>query len=458
MNGSGLIPNFLHRHSNGVQVYENLVLKFWIRHHDLHEVRPHGRGIEEESVLRTVLGFAFLTLFAFAVIVPFLYMVLTSLKSPSEMGSGRVLPRALVDLLRVQRGQSVLLRVELTDEQLASLNTALGQQVFASAPVLINVPPSALEMLLATVPRDARWARRLVVEKPNLATDRVVAVYELPDPGKKLRRAERFVLLCPHPSGNAWQVIAAQRVPSSTSMLLEHLFTNYRTLVRWDVLKEGRLVQWISQGYPRWYLNSLLVASLTALLGLFFDSLAGFAFAKFDFPLKRVLFGILVATLMIPHPITLVPTFFIFAKLGLYNTYAALVIPGLVSAFGIFLVRQYVQTIPDDLIAAARADGATDFQVYRYVILPAARPVLAALAVFRFLWQWNSYLYPLILTNRDSMKTLQLGLATLQEAFGTVDYGVQMAGATLAVAPILVIYLIMQRHFIAGITMGSVKG
>ncbi len=435
------------------------MLRFWIRHHDHHEVSPHGRGIEEESVLRTVLGLVFLTLFAFAVIVPFLYMVFTSLKSPSEMGSGRVLPSALVDVLRVQKGQSVLLRVELTDEQLASLNTALGQQqMLASAPVLSNPPPGALEMLLPTVPRNARWARRLVVEKPNLATDRVMALYELPDPEKKLRRAERFVLLCPHPSGNAWQVIAAERVPSSTQVLLERLFTNYRTLVRWDVLKQGRLLQWMSQGYPRWYLNSLLVASLTAILGLFFDSLAGFAFAKFNFPLKHVLFGILVATLMIPYPITLVPTFFIFAKLGLYNTYAALVIPGLVSAFGIFLVRQYVQTIPDDLIAAARADGASDFQVYRYVILPAARPVLAALAVFRFLWQWNSYLYPLILTNRDSMKTLQLGLATLQEAFGTVDYGVQMAGATLAVVPILVIYLVMQRHFIAGITMGSVKG
>jgi ABC-type glycerol-3-phosphate transport system permease component len=199
------------------------------------------------------------------------------------------------------------------------------------------------------------------------------------------------------------------------------------------------------------------VAFATVMLGLFFDSLAGFAFAKFDCPLRGPLFAVLVATIMIPYPVTLVPTFFMFAKMGFYNTYAALIVPGMVSAFGIFLVRQYMQSIPNELLDAARVDGASDFSVYRFVILPTARPILAALAVFRFIWQWNSYLYPLVLTNRDSMKTVQLGLATMQDAYGTVDYGMQMAGASLAVIPILAVYAVMQKHFIHGITLGSVK-
>lgn len=427
----------------------------WFRHDHHHRHPYHRVAIGEESIIRTLLGVGFLTLFALAVIVPFVYMFLMSLKTPAEMGNGRLLPEALVDLVRLRTGESVLLEVELTDEQLASLNKAPGAPF---APVYPSPPSLFRSLLLPTVPRDALWARRLSLEKPSAAAREVIALYELRDPEKKLRRIDRFALLCPHPSDNAWQAVEAKRIPNNVRTLVGRLFNNYRTLVRWELLAEGRWGAWLSRGYPRWYLNSLLVAVATVILGLFFDSLAGFAFAKFDFPLRRVLFGVLVATLMIPYPVTLVPSFFVFAKLNLYNTYAALIIPGLVSAFGIFLVRQYVQTIPDDLIAAARADGASDFEVYRYVILPTARPVLAALAVFRFLWQWNSYLYPLVLTNRDSMKTLQLGLATLQESFGTVEHGLQMAGATLAVIPILIIYLAMQRHFIAGITMGSVKG
>lgn len=420
---------------------------------DAHLVRRVHIG--EESLLRALLGMTFLTLFALGILVPFFYMVLVSLKSPAEMGNGRALPEALVDLFRMRPSSTVLLRAHLSDEQLALLNTAPGAPY---GPVLVAPPAMTAHMLLPAIPRQAIWARRLAVEKPATAPHVVIALYELTDPEKRLRRTESFVLLCPHPSGNAWMALPLERVPNTVKTLAERLLVNYRALINWETLAAGHLAEWVARGYPRWYFNSLLVAVATVVLGVFLDSLAGFAFAKFDFPLRRFLFGILVATLMVPFPVTLVPSFFIFAKLGLYNTYVALVVPGLVSAFGIFLVRQYVQTIPDDLLAAARADGASDWELYWYIVLPTARPVLAALAVLRFLWQWNSYLYPLVLTNRDSMKTLQLGLATLQESYSTLDYGVQMAGATLAVLPILGIYLLMQRHFLAGITMGSVKG
>jgi len=401
------------------------------------------------------LGLLFLTIFALVVIVPFVYMFLVSLKSPAEMGNGRIMPEALLDLLRLRGVSSILVRVQLSDEQLATLNRAPGAPF---APFLAVPPEKLQQMLLPTVPRDTLWGRRVSLEKPSAAATFIVGIFELPDPEGKLRQLDQLTFLCPHPSGNAWTAVAAKRLPNTVGTLLSRLFVNYRSLVNWDTLASGKFWQWLSRGYPRWYINSLWVSIATVIFGVFFDSLAGFAFAKYDFPFRRVLFGVLVATIMVPYPVTLVPSFFIFAKLGLYNTYAALIIPGLVSAFGIFLVRQYVQTIPDDLVAAARTDGASDFEVFWYVILPTARPVLAALAVFRFLWQWNSYLYPLVLTNKDTMKTLQLGLATLQETYGTVDHGVQMAGATLAIIPILLIYIALQRHFIAGITMGSVKG
>jgi ABC-type glycerol-3-phosphate transport system permease component len=299
-------------------------------------------------------------------------------------------------------------------------------------------------------------ASRLKLSKNSPPLDTVRVLLEVPDPEGDFARAGTAALYLPSNFG-AVEGVAATVVPRTVATLTMRLLNNYASLLRLDDLAERGFFQWIRQGYPRWYMNSLFVALSTVLLGVFFDSLAAFAFAKFNFPFKRTLFAMLLATIMIPYPVTLVPTFFIFARMGFYNTYAALVVPGLVSAFGVFLVRQYMRTIPDDMIDAGRVDGASDFRVYWHIVLPAARPVLAALAVFRFIWQWNMYLFPLVLTNRDSMKTVQLGLATMQDAYGTVDHSVQMAGATLAVIPILVVYMLMQRHFISGITLGSVK-
>ncbi|RMH25087.1 MAG: carbohydrate ABC transporter permease [Candidatus Hydrogenedentota bacterium] len=395
-----------------------------------------------------------LTCFAIVVVVPFIYMVFISLKGPAEVGNGRFVPDAVRDLLRLRHRDFAFVEVRLSDEQFALLNNAPWAP---EAPFLAMDPHSLKEMLVPMVPHDALWGRRIGLEKPGYGLTYVIALYEVHDPRNELRQRKVASILCPHPSGNAWEAVEAKVIPRNLTTMVGRLFANYRVLVSWEPLRSGHLLAWLSSGYPRWYLNSLFVALSTVILGVFFDSLAAFAFAKFEFPFRRILFGVLVATIMIPYPVTLVPTFFLFSELGLYNTYAALIVPGLVSAFGIFLVRQYVLTVPDDMLAAARVDGASDFELYLYVILPIARPILAALAVFRFIWQWNSYLYPLILTNRDEMKTVQLGLATLQGPFGNVDYGVQMAGATLAVVPILILYLFMQRHFIAGITMGSVK-
>jgi cellobiose transport system permease protein len=413
---------------------------------DLHHRRVTGGGIA-----RTAVGVFFLSVFGLVVVIPFIYMALISVKTTPEIGNGRLLPEALRALGTLGRRDIVWIQARLSDDQAARLTGALR---VPAAPAT-GAPPDGGTP--ATLPGGAANTRMVGLSKDNAASTEVVAVVEVRDPDGAFRAAGAAALYIPGEAEDSWQPVAAAAVPRSLGTLLSRLFVNYTALVDWPTLRAGDLGKWLSTGYPRWYLNSLFVAIATVLLGVFFDSLAGFAFAKFDFPMRHALFLLLLATIMIPYPVTLVPSFFLFAKMGFYNTYAALVVPGLTSAFGIFLVRQYVQTIPNDMLDAGRVDGAGDFRVYWHIVLPTAQPVLAALAVFRFIWQWNSYLYPLVLTNRDSMKTVQLGLATMQDAYGTVNHGLQMAGATLAVIPILGVYAFLQKHFVSGITMGAVK-
>lgn len=408
--------------------------------------RPAGR----RGVFTPLVSLALLTLFAGVVILPFVYMLFISLKSMSEVASGTFLPSGFKTLITL-RVPLAWVEADLTEEQSAAVST------LELVPVLPGPPGALASRVLDSLPREIVQARKVALDKPSIESQNVRLLLELADDNSEMRNTQYATVFYPGTIDGTWQATAGTVVPRTLHSALSRLVANYTSIANWDDLRHGRIFHWLSTGYPRWYFNSLFIAFATVALGVFLDSLAGFAFAKYDFPGRKPLFAILLATIMIPYPVTLVPSFFIFAKLGLYNTFAALIIPGLVSAFGIFLVRQYVQGIPDDMLNAARVDGATDFRIYRHIILPTARPVLAALAVFRFIWQWNSYLYPLVLTNRDSMKTVQLGLATLQDHYGTIDYGVQMAGATLAVLPILGVYAFMQRHFIAGITLGSVK-
>ena len=259
-----------------------------------------------------------------------------------------------------------------------------------------------------------------------------------------------------------WMALASLKAPEEISRpgfwpeALKALFAGHWSEAR-RLGANYRFLLSLESSFPRYYWNSLVVSAGTVLLGLFFDTLAGFAFAKLPFPGRRWMFWVLLATLMVPYPVLLVPSFFLFSRLGLYNTHLALIIPGAVSAFGIFLVRQHMISIPDELLQAARVDGATDWQIFRLVALPLARPVIAALAALRFLGSWNAYVWPLLLTNQDRMKTVPLGLAALQDQHGKIDVGAQMAGSVLATAPILLLFLLLQRQFIAGLTLGAVK-
>jgi multiple sugar transport system permease protein len=209
--------------------------------------------------------------------------------------------------------------------------------------------------------------------------------------------------------------------------------------------------------YVNWMINSLIIALAVTVWHVIFDSMAGYAFAKRRFPGRELLFWLMLSTLMIPIHVTIVPLFIVTNRLGLIDTLLAVILPGTANAFGIFLMRQYIQTLPSELEEAARMDGAGEWQVFWNVILPLSRPALAALAIFTFVRHWNDFLWPLIALTRPQNYTLTVGVANLQGEFAT-DYGVIFAGAALAALPMILFFFAFQRQFLEGVRMGAVKG
>lgn len=204
------------------------------------------------------------------------------------------------------------------------------------------------------------------------------------------------------------------------------------------------------------FFNSLFLSVTVTIVSLLFNSMAGYAFAKYRFAGKKVLFNLLLSSMIIPSQVTMLPLFLLLKYMGFINTYMAIVIPGMANIFGIFLIRQYCLSIPDSLIEAARIDGATDFQIYRKIILPLAVPILVTLSIFSFLGTWNDFLWPLIALTDDSMYTLPVSLANLMLEH-TKDPELMMAGSVITVIPVIVVFLFLQKYYIKGIMMGSVK-
>jgi multiple sugar transport system permease protein len=209
--------------------------------------------------------------------------------------------------------------------------------------------------------------------------------------------------------------------------------------------------------YINWMLNSLIIATAITIWHVLFDSMAGYAFAKRRFPGREVIFWLMLSTLMIPIHVTVIPLYIVTNRLGLIDTLLAVILPGTANAFGIFLMRQYIQTLPSELEEAARMDGSSEWQVFWHVILPLSRPALGALAIFTFVRHWNDFLWPLIALTRPRNYTLTVGVANLQGEFAT-DYGVIFAGAALAALPMIVFFFAFQRQFLEGVRMGAVKG
>ncbi len=214
---------------------------------------------------------------------------------------------------------------------------------------------------------------------------------------------------------------------------------------------------WAAGPFGRYFLNSAVVAAIVVAGNLLFCAMVGYVFARRRFAGKRLLWGAVLATLMIPKQVILVPLYILVAKARLIDTFAALTLPFVVDAFNVFLMRQYIQQLPIDLEEAARVDGAGDWLVFRRVVLPLARPALAVVGINTFLVNWNSFLFPLILTSSEGMRTLPVGLALYSQGQHAVDWGHLMAGSMLSTLPVLAVFLLFQRHIIEGITAGAGK-
>jgi multiple sugar transport system permease protein len=210
-------------------------------------------------------------------------------------------------------------------------------------------------------------------------------------------------------------------------------------------------------GMGGYFLNSVLVSSAITLLSLLINAMAGYAFAKLRFAGRERIFKALLAALVIPSQVTMLPLFLMLKEMGLVNSYAGVVIPGLASIFGIFLVRQYARSIPDELMEAARIDGAGEWRIFFRIVLPMLKPVLVTLAIFTFMGSWNDFMWPLIVLTDQTHQTLPVALASLSREH-IQDVEMMMAGAVLTVTPVLLLFLALQRYYIQGLLLGSVKG
>ena len=248
----------------------------------------------------------------------------------------------------------------------------------------------------------------------------------------------------------AWMVSASLMAPGEASTFPPPLLPRAATLANYREL-------FATAGIGRQVGNSLLVSVGATLLSLAFNLSAGYAFAKLRFTGRERLFRTLLGALVIPAQVTMMPLFLMLKQMGLVNSYAGALVPWLASVFGIFLVRQYAMSIPDEIIEAARMDGASEVRIFTAVVLPLLKPVVVTLSVLTFLGAWNDFMWPLIvLTDRD-LQTLPVALAGLSREH-VQDTELMMAGAVITVLPVLLLFLSLQRYYMQGLVMGSVKG
>jgi multiple sugar transport system permease protein len=213
----------------------------------------------------------------------------------------------------------------------------------------------------------------------------------------------------------------------------------------------------IRMNFGRSFTNSMIIAAAITTFSLLLNSMAGYAFAKLRFSGRDKLFNLLVAALVIPTQVGMLPLFLILKSVHLVNSYWGVIFPSMATIFGIFLIRQFMLSIPDDLLDAARIDGAGEFRIYWSIVMPLARPVLVTLAIFMFMSAWNDFMWPLIVLTDDAKYTLPVAVANLVGEH-VQDTELMMASSVLTVLPVLILFLALQRHYIAGIMVGSVKG
>lgn len=227
------------------------------------------------------------------------------------------------------------------------------------------------------------------------------------------------------------------------------LFPSKLTMLNWKRL--------FNQPALRWLLNSIIMAAGTMLMVLITASMAGYSLAKKKYPGRQAIFWMFVAVMTLPRQVLMVPLFTMIASWGWLDTFTGIIIPAVGWPFGVFLMKQFTQTLPTELLEAARMDGCSEYRTFTSIVLPMVKPGLGALAIFTFMTSWNDYFWQLITLSSKLMKTLPLGVAGLQLEYA-VDYGLMMAGGTMSSVPMVVIFLAFQKYFTKGITMGAVKG
>jgi multiple sugar transport system permease protein len=247
-----------------------------------------------------------------------------------------------------------------------------------------------------------------------------------------------------------WMVAASFMAPGEASAYPPPLVPAHPTLANYREL-------FAHAGMGRYLANSVLLALAATALSLLFNVMAGYAFAKLRFAGRDRIFRLMAAALVIPGQVAMVPLFLLLKHLALVNTYGGVIVPALASIFGIFLVRQYALSIPDDLLEAARIDGASEWRIFAAVVVPLLRPIIVTLAVFTLLGTWNDFMWPLIVLSDQQLYTLPVALASLAREH-VQDNELMMAGSVLTTMPVLLVFLALQRHYVEGLTLGSVKG
>ena len=248
-----------------------------------------------------------------------------------------------------------------------------------------------------------------------------------------------------------WMVVTGQKnLPEVSRVPVTWLpdnwlnWNNYRLLLtKWPAL--------------RWMLNSVIVSTVSITTSVFFAALAGYAFAKLRFRGREVCFAIVLSVMMIPFEVTFLPLFVMLSRVGLVNTYAGIIFPDFMSVIGVFIMRQFMQSIPNDYLDAARIDGASEIQILGRVVAPLAGPAIVTVAVLKFIISWNSFLWPLVMASNQSMMTMPVGMQSVINQF-IIEYGILAAGATLMVLPPLILFLVAQRWVISGMVMSGLKG
>ena len=213
---------------------------------------------------------------------------------------------------------------------------------------------------------------------------------------------------------------------------------------------------WTEIAFGRYMWNSLWLATVRTLLVLYTSALAGYLFAVYDFRGKRLLFGLVLATMMVPWPVTIIAQYQQMLWFGWVGSYVALIVPTLMNSFGIFMMRQFMAGLPRELIDAARVDGASEIGIFHRIVLPLSRAAVSALAVFLFLWSWDDFLWPYLMLLDDADYVLPIGIALLQGRY-EVDFGAVFAGMSLTIVPVVVVYVFLQRSFIEGIAFSGIK-